>query len=318
MYHIDNNQPELTISRLLESCAYLQWTPPGSTPKRGTGYLIGPSLIATAQHVIDEEGVPPPEIIEVRLADEVHTARRIADDAANDCAVLRLDQPSRQPPLRLALGCTSYEKFLSVGFPVANAQAPLPLFGRVLSPAWPDTDRLISILVYSPALGGQGGSPYGFSGSPVMIDGVCVGHLKSIIPGDADGSARSTRIRRLRQRATHAQYGYVYVCPVKHVQALLSQEISCSAREKKTQRLDRPSVRSLLEAAFPHDADFDPFFRDGWPKIYQRNITIGMLKQHKVSILLDYVDLHALVDAVRMRSLENMSQHEMLLRLESP
>jgi len=205
---------------LAAACAYIELQiTDGKLANRGTGYLIDRLLLATADHVVSN--VPQGTIIKVTLGDGEYRGRVIARDAVNDAAVLALDRPSGCDPLRLGRGCASEEPFTSLGYPVTTNKSASPLSGRVESAIGDNLKGVPSIVLYSQqAAAGSGGLLQGLSGSPILIDGYCIGHLKTFVPDVAEAE----------KNRPYAQFGHLYVCPIEHVHKLVEDQITLHQR----------------------------------------------------------------------------------------
>lgn len=292
--------------QLTAACAYLESVQDG-VHVRGTGYLVASDLIATCSHVVPEGRAAAP--IQVRVLDREYQGQVIAQDEARDCALVRVAQPPvRATPLQLADGCAAGEGFWSVGFPITAEQSPLPLSGHVVAPRWPDRSGRSTILLYSPQVAaGHGGLLQGFSGSPVLIAGVCVGHLQSIVP-DAAGAADRP----------YAQLGYLYACPSSAAAALAAAcvRLPCPPRQPALQVPTRPTLRALISEVTSGDMNFDDFFQNHFEKLYRCHITMTMSLQQKVNILLTHANRGAVLDALRHDYPEEVSRHESNLKYE--
>lgn len=301
------NQGEASQRQLTAASAYLE-SGPAHARTRGTGYLLTAELLATCSHVVPEspEGGP----IRVCLAEGEYEGSVVARDAALDCALVRLQRPTRTTaPLPLGDGCAVGEPFWSLGFPLTTEQSRLPLSGHVVAASWPDPGGAPAILLFSPQVAaGQGGLLQGFSGSPVLIAGVCVGHLKSIIPDPASADGRP-----------YAQLGYLYACPSRITAALAAAlgGPGCPPRQAEPRTPTRPSLRSLINKVTLGDANFDDFFQNHFEKIYRKHVGVAMGMVQKINILLTHAESGAVLSALRQDYPEEVSAHEVTLQYVS-
>lgn len=301
------NQAEASQRQLTAASAYLESGPQGART-RGTGYLLTADLVATCSHVVPESAADGP--IRICLEEGEYEGYVVARDKALDCALVRLQRPTlTTAPLPLGAGCAVGEPFWSLGFPLTTDQSRLPLSGHVVAASWPDPSGAQAILLFSAQVAaGQGGLLQGFSGSPVLIAGVCVGHLKSIIPDPAAAEGRP-----------YAQLGYLYACP-SPVTAALAAALGgpgCPPRQAEPSTPTRPSLRNLINKVTQGDANFDDFFQNHFEKIYKKHIGVSMSMVQKINILLTYADLSAVLSALRQDYPAEVSAHEVALQYES-
>lgn len=297
--------------QLTASCVYLECGPEGDRT-RGTGYLIATDLVATCSHVVPEDG--PDASITILLADGAYTGHVLARDVTLDAAVVRLHRPVQTAQsLPLRSGCAIGESFWSVGFPLTTNQSRLLLSGHVVASQWQDRGGSPAILLFSPQVAaGQGGLLQGFSGSPVLVAGVCVGHLKSIIP-DATVSD---------DNRSYAQLGYLYACPSSVVASLAAPICgpltapSCPSRQPAPLSPTRPSLRSLINKVTSGDMNLDDFFQNHFERIYKKHVTQSLGLVAKINLLLTYGDHRAILEALRQDYPEEVSAHESVLRYE--
>jgi CheY-like chemotaxis protein len=181
---------------------------------KGTGYLIDSERVATCAHVV--QGAGEGGTISVDFHGEVRDASVLKVDRANDCAILQLHQPlSGVTPLRLNARCRWKAPWDGYGYPAVAKGAGIPLEGAVRDPAARDDLGAPVLILASPEVAAGMAAPiHGFSGSPVVVEGAVVGHLKRIIPDpgmDPTGSGRNPR----------PAFGYVYATPSNAVLTLM-------------------------------------------------------------------------------------------------
>ncbi len=172
--------------RLRDACARI--TPSGGG--QGTGYLIAPDRLATAGHVVGR--LETGGSIAITLGGSTLTATLLERDPEADVALLGLPVPVTDvAPLSLAGKCMGKAEWESFGFVASVNAAGLPLIGSVLDPDHvDDLGRPATVLFSQQIAAGTGADAHGFSGSPVLVNGHVIGHLKRIV-GDPDSPARA-------------------------------------------------------------------------------------------------------------------------------
>lgn len=194
------------LPRLKAACARIE------TPDSlGTGYLLAPDWVATCAHVVRSVALQTP--VRVIFPSAVVEATLVQIDEAADCAVLRLPAPlANVAPLPIAQKCVVDAEWESYGFPLVSGSGGLRLTGTIQDPTDKDPYGALSVVLHASEAGdGQGGPLAGFSGSPVVVRGQLIGHLRRIIPAPENP----------RDRVTRAELGIVYACPLSYVEALL-------------------------------------------------------------------------------------------------
>ena len=210
--------------KLKDACAYIEVA--GSFGKRrGTGFLVRPDRVATCEHVVRGAAADARIVVRFPSGERLATVEKL--DAENDCAVLRLDEPlTGVTPLPLSQTSPKDAPWQAYGFPQATLQGGLLLDGKVQDPQGEDRRRSPSLVLFSPSAIG-GAELQGFSGSPVLVNGQVVGHLKQVIP-DADGGA---------------MMGFLYACPARYLESLLPPGATRSARPGRAGRRDPVGAR---------------------------------------------------------------------------
>jgi tetratricopeptide (TPR) repeat protein len=167
---------DLPIETLKTACALIE-TPGG----KGTGYLVRPDRLATCHHVIESVGLAGE--VQVKFENKTFTGRVMALEKETDCAIISVDTPvSDLTPLRLASGCDGRALWSGYGFPAIANHAGLPLDGVVLDPKSMDNLSRPMMTLYSDMVAAGMAAPiHGYSGSPVLVDGVVVGHISKIL-----------------------------------------------------------------------------------------------------------------------------------------
>lgn len=201
-------------ARLKQTCVYIR-SPDGSS---GSGYLVAPGRIGTAEHVVRSWAAG--QVVEVLVGTEPtrHTcrARLLRCDAKADAAVLEIIDHLDVQALPVANRLDLKAAWSGYGFPAVASQTAtangLPIDGHVQDPDAVNDLGQASVLLYSEIIAAGQASPlHGFSGSPVVVDGALVGHLTKHI-GDVDDRRR-------------AAFGYAYACPITAVLALLDDGV---------------------------------------------------------------------------------------------
>lgn len=172
--------------------------------RRGTGYLIQPDCILTCYHVI--QPAFPDGWVRVRFPHGEYAGRVSLVDVANDCAVLRLDRPVVvAPPLRLGLAAVRRgQRWESYGFPAATFESGLLISGEVQDSEGENLRGQPSLVLHSRNVT-AGALMQGFSGSPVLVEGVVIGQLQQIVPDEQSG----------------AQFGVLFATPARVLAPLL-------------------------------------------------------------------------------------------------
>ncbi len=203
------------LSRLLQACVRIE-----AGGQQGTGYLVAPDIVVTCAHVVADVGVAG--IVQVCLASGGAAARTQAATVeaiapAEDLALLRLSAAVAEERI-LALGDHGAPGavWTAFGFP-ALAGNGLVIKGELRNPGALMRDGTPALQLYSPDIAaGHGALPQGFSGSPVVVDGVVIGHLRSILLAPSGLEDR-------------AEMGVLFACPSQYVQAHLRAAVPAAA-----------------------------------------------------------------------------------------
>jgi hypothetical protein len=178
------------IERIKDACAYIT-----TDSSRGTGYLVSHDEVVTCWHVTNDR-----KSIQVKFKSQQRAATVIGENKQADWAVLKLDRPLNDiQPLPLEDNCLRGAPWEAYGFPAINGESPLWLTGDVVDADIDAPGGGKALLLYSREAGGA--KLQGFSGTPVLVGGKVVGHLKRIIPDD--------------NPIAGAAMGMIYACPVK-------------------------------------------------------------------------------------------------------
>lgn len=196
------------LDNIKNACAYID-----AGGARGTGYLVSPDTLVTCEHVIRQ--VPDGQKVELHFGDTRCEAKVITRDDQADCAILQLTTPLNGiEPLNLtAHACRRGDTWDAYGFPSITKLSGHFLSGDVQDPTGKDPSNNDAVVLYSREIAaGEGAPPQGFSGTPILVGGYVVGHLKRIIPNTADGNSPA-----------RAMMGTLYACPSRLVANLLPQ-----------------------------------------------------------------------------------------------
>jgi Cdc6-like AAA superfamily ATPase len=195
------------LNQLKQATARLEITnAEGTVTFTATGYLVAPDLIATCAHTFSEGN---PHRVTAKFLGKgkefVTAGTLVASDTQNDTALIRLDtdHPSAQP-LPLGAGPKAGATWTSYGFPSVASGAGILFTGTITDPMARDAQGRPSIILHSPQFASSD-SVDGLSGTPVLVNGAVIGHLRRIIPGAAN----------------QASFGMVYLTPAQFIQDLL-------------------------------------------------------------------------------------------------
>ncbi|HEX2229000.1 MAG TPA: TRAFs-binding domain-containing protein [Candidatus Binatia bacterium] len=203
---------------------------------KGTGYLVDCRRIVTCAHVVKPVLDGGKVTATFAMADLEATVTAL--DEISDAAVLTLANPADGiTPLELAGGCARKAPWEGYGFPELTKGEGIPLEGAVMDPDSKDDQKIPTLLLRSEQIAaGEGASLHGFSGSPVLVQGFVIGHLKRYIK-DKESPLRPA-------------YGYVYATPSAAVLKLLQAEAAVPV-------IEPPSP--LFPAAALHHARNDQY-----------------------------------------------------------
>ncbi|MGC9969560.1 MAG: TIR domain-containing protein [Bryobacteraceae bacterium] len=161
-------------------------TPDGG---QGTAYLVAIDRMATCEHVV--QSVAEGEEVIVHFGADSRNATVLKKEAVGDSALLKLDLPlAGATPLPLAGRCARKAVWDGFGFVGLARTEGLPLEGEVLDPEHQDDLGHPALVLFSPEVAAGMAAPlHGFSGSPVLVEGVVVGHIKRVL-SDPDNPGR--------------------------------------------------------------------------------------------------------------------------------
>lgn len=209
----------IALERIKEACALVR-----AGSQQGTGYLLRADRLVTCFHVVEEalEGALLAATFEHRLADGSTSAIKVggiieAYGKKDDWAVVKLDHAiAGARPLLTAKQLRPEAPWLSFGFPSAPLGEPishgLSVGGTVRDPSLrvQNDTRMIQLFSVDAAVA-AGPDLRGFSGAPVLVGGLVVGHLCQILPDETG----------------RAGMGQLFACPAsRYASALPEQDIS--------------------------------------------------------------------------------------------
>jgi TIR domain/Trypsin-like peptidase domain len=250
------------ISILRPACATVV-----SGAERGTGYLIDERHVMTCEHVVRGGGA-----VTVQLGERKFTVKAPATviDADADCAVLELTEPATGvTPLQIVSAPTGLE-WIAYGFPGLAGEIGLPLNGTIQDPQGMDVMRRPALVLYSDqAAAGQGPPLGGFSGSPVMVAGLVVGHLKRVLSS--------------KDRPGRPELGYLFATPGSEILRVLGWPVQ---RVDAVAKVEPPSAPQIGDDQYHVFISYSSRWRD-WARALVEN-----LESHKLRVFIDQKDLH--------------------------
>lgn len=181
---------------------------------QGTGYLVSKDFVATCSHVVRSAQDSTP--INVIFENRQYSAMVFKRNEPEDCAILKLDSPVEGiTPFRLSRNlCNRGDTWEGFGFPAKTLESGHWLTGDVQDPNGRDYQKSQAVVLYAREFAaGSGAQPQGFSGSPVLVGNVVVGHLKRIIPDSLE-----------KNEPVRAALGTVYATPVQVLLDMLPAE----------------------------------------------------------------------------------------------
>lgn len=187
----------------------------------GTGFLVTPDLVLTCKHVV--KGSANGDSVNVHFDSRSTTGVIIESDAERDWALVKLaDAVAGGKSLKLSPDVPSPEQpGESYGFPSVAGGAGVGIKVVIHQAQGKDQLHRDSLILRSNQLSGS--EPQGFSGSPVLVDGLVVGMLRSIIP---DVNAQP-------------QFQLVYACPSPMLLAALRKHGISDGAAQETETVDR-------------------------------------------------------------------------------
>ena len=145
--------------------------------KNGTGYLVSADQMVTCRHVVGDD-----RDVTVKLRGKEIPAKVERTSADLDLALLRLSAPiSGVQPLDFAATCPADTRWKTYGYPSIAQGLAIPMQGYVAKPDGTDSLGQSSVVLYADMVQGNAQTVSGFSGSPVVVNGLVVGNIKRIV-----------------------------------------------------------------------------------------------------------------------------------------
>lgn len=178
----------LTPKEIKTACGHITSIDTNGQQKMGTGYLIAANLVATCEHVVRDAVLAT---VEISFNGTKKLAKSIRNNNSSDCAIIELVDPLvNVTPLILGGACNWKATWDTCGFPAAGKGAAVMLDGIVNDPDAIDDLQAEVLELTSPNVAAGMATPlHGFSGSPIIVDGMVVGHLKRFL-SDPDEPTR--------------------------------------------------------------------------------------------------------------------------------
>lgn len=169
-----------TLKEIISACGHITLTDERGFPKAGTGYLVASDRVATCAHVVEKATASD---IRVDINGKIRRVKNICVNKESDCAVLVLtDSLVDVSPLKLGGECKWKATWDSYGFPAVAKGAGVTMSGVVSNPDARDDLNAVVLELTSPEVSAGMAAPiHGFSGSPVIVNDVVVGHLKRFL-----------------------------------------------------------------------------------------------------------------------------------------
>ena len=225
----------LDIDAIAASTVLIRGTDVRGNRKSGTGYVVARGIVATCDHVVRDMLEQDPITLCFDDGREA-LATRLAGNADLDSALLSFECADGGPPaLTLGGRCTWKANFDCWGFSAYAKGEGLSLCGVIGRQAMRDDQGHESIELDCNQAAAANGTPmHGFSGSPVVVDGRVVGHVKRFLSDPTD---------KLRPA-----FGKIYAAPSDSVHALLKQ-CNLVAHDQILPAMDVPPARSVAAKA---------------------------------------------------------------------
>ncbi len=174
------------ISKIKAACGRIEvMNSSGRVVAIGTGYLIAPDRVATCDHVVSSAEL---DRIAVRFGSTLIAAEVLERNERTDCALLSLaNAPSNSQHLVLGGACEWNAAWYSFGFPSLAKGTGVTIRGLITDPdATDDVDADVLELTSEEAGAGMAAELHGFSGSPIVVGEVVVGHIKRYLADPAN------------------------------------------------------------------------------------------------------------------------------------
>jgi tetratricopeptide (TPR) repeat protein len=214
----------IDISKIKAACGLIS-----AGNSKGTGYLLDKGYVATCAHVV--KSVRKGKTVTIDFQGVVYKAKVGPRDVKSDCALLLITKPPKnRTPLQLGGDCKWKAPWDGYGYPNAAKGAGIPIEGLVSDPDGMDDQKAPVLILKSPEVAAGMASPlHGFSGSPVLVDGTVVGHVKRFISDPQD--------------PLRPAFGIVYASRSSCVLNLVNSRATQS-RPRKTRAIKAPTSQS--------------------------------------------------------------------------
>ena len=211
-------RPKTVTTTMRGSIARVYVARDGDEIARGTAFLVLPSVVLTAYHVVADrmaEGLELHGEITLEFPDCQLPATVDPNlcDKAEDWAILRCPTPEGLEPLSVALIDERGSEWQSYGFPDANPRDGMA-FGGTVEDHRARLEGVEVLQLFSrQAAAGRGAPVRGLSGAPVIVGSTVVGHMRFALMKDGETVA-----------------GTLYACPISSVAQRIPELLSESSR----------------------------------------------------------------------------------------
>jgi hypothetical protein len=281
----------ILLSQLKNACAFID-----AGEVHGTGYLVSSELVVTCDHIVRR--VTNDQVVEVRFEGIKRKARVLTRDERSDCATLQLMAPLYGvEPLQLGVyDLNRGDTWDAYGFPSITKGTGHFLTGDIQDPLGKDPSGNNAIVLYSREIAAaEGASAQGFSGTPVLVAGYVIGHLKKIIPSDS--------IDRVPPRAL---MGTLYACPSRFIANLLPKSINIKLlREDSIIPVRRGSIPANVLLSFTKESIQEQIKSVGQDK-YIPDLYVIRDAEKKISRFTHFEDLFRDRGATILKDLESI------------
>lgn len=193
----------IQLKEIIAACGHITYDDALGRKLSGTGYLVAPNLVATCAHVVEGS---VDGIVEIKFGRETILATILSTNPRSDCAVLTLPENIvGVRPLPLGGECLWKAPWDTYGFPAVGKGTGVVLSGIVSNPDAQDDLHADVLELTSPEVAAGMATPlHGFSGSPIVVNDVVVGHLKRFLSDPMEnnrpafGKVYATRITCVR------------------------------------------------------------------------------------------------------------------------
>ena len=191
-------------------------------------------------------------------------------DADADCAVLELTEPiAGIAPLPVA-GAPAGLEWTAYGFPGLAGDIGLPLNGTIQDPEGLDVLHRRALVLYSQQAAAAQGPPMGgFSGGPVMVGGVVVGHLKRVLSS--------------KDRPGRPELGYLFATPGSEILRVLGRAPVAAAAA--VAKVEPPPATPIADGEFHVFISYSSIW-----KAWARDL-VETLESYKLRVFIDQKEL---------------------------